>query len=142
MGKLCWFILNPNRCLLSGLQSGLLCQERAQFDLPIHGCGQAGATVHSRAPIDRHHRCFVPAQRQHTLQSWLPIGQLEDMEGKYGRWDGLENEMKMFILILQVETTNTKADVHMFGKYKIKFPLKIKLTKTETINTCEFIFYK
>lgn len=67
----------PYRCLFSGL----LRQECAQFDLPVHGRSQAGATVYSRAPIHCHHRRFVPAQRQHVLQSLLPIGQLEEAAG-------------------------------------------------------------
>lgn len=74
----------PLRCPLSGPQSGLLRQERAQFDLPVHGGGQAGATVHCRAPVNCHHRRFVPTQWQHAFQGRLPIGQLGRGGGERG----------------------------------------------------------
>jgi len=55
---------------------GLLGQQRAQLDLPVHGGGQTGAAVHRRAPVHRHHGRLVAPQGQHALQSRLPIGQL------------------------------------------------------------------
>lgn len=58
-------------CLTQAADSGLLSQKRAQFDLAVHGGGEAGAAVHGRAPVHGDHRCLVTAQRQHVLQPVL-----------------------------------------------------------------------
>ncbi len=59
------------------VSSGFLSKQCAEFDLAIHRCGEAGAAVHRWAPINRHDRCFMTAERQDTFQTRVRLIQLD-----------------------------------------------------------------